>query len=125
MPFILVNRQRTLGMLLGSELCSVPKPVEGILFVTSTSSVTDIFLSQRCKGTQRYFNFQLPNSSEGTSVPRQAVKRVARNPCKKVHKKNQSAESATESYLISLSYLRCYFESQKFRISKPQKNFEV
>ena len=43
MPFILVNRQRTLGMLLGSELCSVPEPVEGILFVTSTSSVTDIF----------------------------------------------------------------------------------
>ena len=50
------NRQQTLGMLLGSELCSVPEPVECILFVTSTSSVTDIFLSQRRKGTQRYFN---------------------------------------------------------------------
>ena len=32
-------------------------------------------------------NFQLPNSSEGTSVPRQAVKRVARNPCKKSSQK--------------------------------------
>ena len=47
MPFILINRQRTLGMLLGSELCSVPEPVEGILFVTSTSSVTDIIFFRR------------------------------------------------------------------------------
>jgi hypothetical protein len=43
MPFILVNRQRTLGMLFCCEPCSAPEPVEGILFVTSTSSVTDIF----------------------------------------------------------------------------------
>jgi hypothetical protein len=34
-------------MLLGSELCSVPESVEGILFVTSTSSVTDIIFFRR------------------------------------------------------------------------------
>ena len=62
MPFILVNRQQTLGMLLGCELCSVPEPVECILFVTSTSSVTDIFLSQKRKGTQRKFSFPITPS---------------------------------------------------------------
>ena len=36
------------------------------------------------------------NSTEGTTVHRQVMKRVARNPCKKCLQKNQSSESTTE-----------------------------
>lgn len=43
-------------------------------------------------------NFEPLNlkSSEGTTDNRLAVKRVARNPCKKCLQKNQSSESTTE-----------------------------
>ena len=49
---------------------------------------------------------------------------LKKNSCKTMIK-NQSAEGATELRLIILSCLRHYFESQKFRISKPQKDFEL
>ena len=53
------NSQLTLGMLLCCELCSVPEPVEGILFVTSTSSVTDIIFSRKdAKERRENFHFQ-------------------------------------------------------------------
>jgi hypothetical protein len=36
------------------------------------------------------FQFSIQNSSEGTTVPKQAVKRIVRNPCKKsLHKKSK------------------------------------
>ena len=93
----------------------VTEPVEVFSFLAKTQSNAENYLatfpySQRRRATQRttlrHFAPLRENSSEGTTDNRQAVKRVARNPCEKCLQKIKAPKARQNMDDFLLSYLR-------------------